>query len=160
MPGISLPPISPVILASSAVAVPRTGSTAEVVLATFTLPGGTLGLNGALRLSSAWSMTNSANAKTIRARLGGLGGTLLMSAALTTVAASAFLSWHQNRNAQNSQYNRGEASRGTDGLRTDLTPAATAVDTSANQDFVITAQLALGTETMTLEQWCLELLRK
>ncbi len=70
---------------SDAVQVALTGTganTSETVLKTVNLPA--LGANSCIDIDSALSWTSSANTKTFRIRLGGIGGTIVGSWAVTT----------------------------------------------------------------------------
>lgn len=145
-------------LAASAVSASHTGNTNETTLATVTIPAGAMGANGALRINSLWSYTNSGNTKTLRNRLDGISGTVFMSAAPTTTASAHDAGRIiQNRNSVSSQVCR--ASGAASG------PAATAVitgakDTSGALDLVFTAQLANSGETITLEAYSVEIMYK
>jgi hypothetical protein len=143
------------LLGHSSVQTSHTGNTTDTTLATVTIPANAMGLNGRIRVSALWAYPNSANNKTCRIRFGGLGGTAIHSAINTTSALYRALVEVGNRNATNSQVcqsvtlNVG-ASGGT------LVTAA--VDTTAAVDVVITGQLALGSETITLETYLVELI--
>jgi hypothetical protein len=63
-------------LSASAAQRVLTGSTVETALMTVHIPKGTMGASGRLRITTLWSMTNSANAKTVRVRFGGMSGTV------------------------------------------------------------------------------------
>lgn len=145
------------VLAASAVAASNTGNTAETVLATVSIPAGALGPNGVLRVTSTWSHTNSANAKTPRIRLGGSSGTVICAPVLTTTGSLAIQRTVHNRNAQNSQVMMGAASSNTFATSTGA-PLTASIDTSAAQDLVFTGQLANAGETITLEAYLVELL--
>lgn len=67
------------VIAASAVAVSHTGDTIETVLANIAIPAGAMGANGALHITAVFSYTNSANAKTLRIRLGGISGAAFMN---------------------------------------------------------------------------------
>ncbi len=143
------------VLAAGAVAASHTGDTSETVLATIPVPAGALGPNGALRVTSHWSFTNSANAKTLRVRLGGIGGASFLASTHTSAAGGVYQRTIQNRNSPSAQisyqHNNGN-SFSTGSMNT------TAVDTSAAQDLVLTATLANAGETIALESWMVELL--
>lgn len=63
--------------AAVGVSVPTTG-TAEEVLRTYTLPGGTMATNGdRLFIRAVFSLAANANSKTMALKIGGIGGTLL-----------------------------------------------------------------------------------
>lgn len=140
------------VIAASGVSASHTGSTSETTLASIILPGGALGPNGALRISSQWSHTNSANNKTLRYRL---GGSVLMAPVLTATAASAHQRTIQNRGAENAQVTQGAGFGNSFGGTTN--PAATsAIDTSTDQTLTITGQLANSGESLTLESYLVE----
>ena len=146
-----------IVLASSAVAVSHTGNTNETVLATVTIPAGAMGLNGALRITSTWSHPGgSANNKTMRIRLGGISGTTFMFVVLTAnVSSQDPFRIIQNRNSASSQICKAQGSLGTTSNSANVTGT---VNTANAQDLVFTAQLANGGETITLEQYTVELI--
>jgi hypothetical protein len=142
-------------IAHSAVAASHTGNTTETVLATISIPAGSMGPNGMLRVTTLWSMTNTANNKTFRVRLGGASGTQFLNQAI----AQASYQDHRlirNRNSQSSQIcSPAGGMVGGFGVTTG-TLASGAVDTSAAQDLVLSAQLANSGETVTLESYTVE----
>lgn len=146
------------ILAASAVAVAHTGDTVETILATIPIPAGAMGANGALRINLLVSYTNSANNKIIRGRLGGIGGTAFISSTLTTTALAKFTKEIANTNSAAAQVseNAGQFGPGT----TSSGVGTGTVNTAIAQDFVFTAQLALGTETLTLIRYMVEIFKK
>lgn len=145
------------ILAASAVAVSHTGNTNETVLATINIPAGAMGTNGIIRITYDWTIPSSANNKTLRARLGGIGGTAVTGTAFTTVANAFHRTTIANRNSASSQWSSTDRSRGTDGVSTYEIATAT-IDTSAAQTLVLTGQLASAAETITLESYLAELI--
>lgn len=146
------------VLAASAVAVSHTGDTTETALASVTLPGGAMGANGILRITSVWSYTNSANSKTARYRLGGSGvsGATLMNIGATTSVGNMTQRVIQNRNAQNSQFTSAPAAGASFGVSANA-GATAAVDTSSDQLVVISGQLANASETIGLESYLVEI---
>jgi len=143
------------VLAASAVASAHTGDTAETVLAGITLPGGAMGPNGLLRITSVFSFTNSANTKSMRYRLGGLAGAALMSVSSTTSASMMTQRLVQNRNSQASQVSGPPGFANSFGASGN--PAATSsVDTASDQTIAITGQLASSSDTITLESCLVE----
>lgn len=144
------------VIAASAVAASHTGNTTETALATVQVPAGAMGPNGALRITTLWSYTNSANNKTLRIRFGGVSGTAHLGNFVTTTATLRHQQLIQNRNAQNSQI----------GGYLSVTPfganpgaaVTSSVDTSAAADLVLSGQLANAGETVTLESYLVELL--
>lgn len=144
---------APVLLVSSAVAVSHTGNTNETTLATVTIPAGIMGTNGGLLILSSWTTTNSANNKTPRIRLGGIGGTAFMAATYTSVATFSDSRRIRNRNSASSQVASTAAATAVPFGGTSSAIATGSVDTSVAQDLVLTGQLGLGTETITLESY-------
>lgn len=136
--------------AMSAVPVATPAATGENVLATIKIPGGMIGLNGRVILDMLWSMTNNANVKTGRVRLGGLAGSILSASTLTSFLAARTFSLFYNRNALNSQIGFGGGSGvGTTGGAN----FTSAIDTSVDQDLVITGAKALAGDSMVLEAY-------
>lgn len=145
--------VGPTLLAASAVAVSVTGTTAETALATVTIPAGAMGLNGAIEVRSSWTHTNSANAKSLRVRLGGIAGTAFLALSNTAAASVSDMRRIRNRGAANSQVGSCAAATTTPVGSSGNALVTGAVDTSAAQDIVISGQLALNTETITLESY-------
>lgn len=145
------------IIAASAVPVSHTGSTAETVFATIPIPAGTMTATAALRITTLWSYTNSANAKTGRVRLGGVSGTQFLSVAHTTTASFSDSRLIRNRGVVNSQVGTATGSTASAGSTSAAVTTGT-VNMAVAQDLVLSGQLALGTETITLEAYLVELL--
>lgn len=145
------------VLEASAVAASHTGNTTETILATIPVPAGIMGVNGALRIAADWTTTNSANDKTLRIRLGGIGGAVLTGTAFTTVANAFHRMMVVNRNSASSQWVSTDRSRATD-IVSSYEATTAAVNTAVAQDLVITGQLETGTETITLENYIVELI--
>lgn len=146
-------PNAPVILAQSATAQSVTGTTTETTLATITIPGGMMGANGKLRVSALFSMTNNANNKTPRIRL---GGSETLAAPFASASAISLARTIANRGATNSQLSEPGTSTGFGTAGSAV--VTTAVDTSVDQSLTITGQLAVGTDTLTLEGYTVEVL--
>lgn len=142
------------VIAKSGVKVDRTGDTNEAIMGTIAIPAGAMGPNGALRITTTWSCTNSANNKTPRIRLGGISGSQILAATFTTQGAH-IQRLLQNRGSAASQISSFGASSANS--FTNASPATFTVDTSIAQDLVITGQLALGSETLSLESYLVEL---
>lgn len=133
--------------------------TAENVLATVTIPAGVMGVNGALRVKTLWSFTNSANNKNLRARLGGISGTALLDATQTTTATYQDRREIHNRNSQSSQVAWAASATAGGGGASATAVLTASVDTSVATTLVITGQKASAGETLTLEAYAVELLR-
>lgn len=144
------------ILAQSSVAATAPADTNENILATVTIPAGAMGANGRLRITTQWTVTNSGNNKTLRARLGGIGGTAYLSSTQTTVATVRDQREIGNRNSQASQVG---ALISGGGFGTTSNAAVTStVDTSAETTVVITGQKATAGEALTLESYIVEMM--
>lgn len=131
---------------------------AEATLFSFTLPGGTMGSNGTLRVLARYTHPASTTAKILRIRLGGaeMSSTTITSASVT----GYMLLWHvTNRNGPSSQIGAalGTAS-GTGGV-----PGAYgtgSVNTAVDQPLTVTAQWGTagsGANRITLETVLVEL---
>ncbi|HRK63829.1 MAG TPA: DUF2793 domain-containing protein [Terricaulis sp.] len=140
------------VIAASGISASHTGSTSETTLASIILPGGALGPHGALRISSQWSHTNSANNKTLRYRL---GGSVLMAPVLTASASSVHQRSIQNRGVTNAQVTHGSGFPNSFGGTTNAV-VTTSVDTTVDQTLTITGQLATGGESVVLESYLIE----
>lgn len=145
------------VLGQSSVAVSCGADTTEDALATVTIPAGAMGANGRLRITTVWTMTNSANNKTMRVRLGGIAGTIYMTSTQTAQATLRDQREISNRNAQNSQVGAMSGTSGGFGLSTSAV-VTSAVDTTADTTVVVTGQKASAGEALTLESYMVELL--
>ena len=143
----------PTLLGASAVAASITGTLTETTLATVTVPGGAMGLNGGLHIYTTWSMTNSANTKTQRVRLGGAAGTIYAGVALTTATTLHDFRRIRNRNSLASQVGSLNAAAGSTFSSSGVAVVTSTIDTSVSQDVAITAQLGNTGETITLESY-------
>jgi hypothetical protein len=145
---------APVLLAASAATgMSVTGTTNETALATVSIPAGSMGTSGGLHVYTTWTMTNSANSKTPRIRLGGIAGTAFMAVGFTTAASFADFRRIKNRGAANSQVAAAPAAASSPFGASSSAVTAGAVDTSAAQDLVISGQLTNTGETLTLESY-------
>lgn len=144
----------PSVLGQSGVASSVTGTTTETTLATIPVPAGIMGLNGVLRITTVWTVTNSANNKALRVVL---GGSLFSGVDLTTTASAQFQAHIRNRGVANSQIGF-IVSSGFPFSTSGGSPVTGAVNTAVAQNLLITGQLASGAETITLEAYTVELL--
>lgn len=132
-----------------------TNTTAETQVASFTLPGGVMGLNGVLRLCPMFSQTNSANTKTLRIKLG--AATVITQAFGGAGSASAYgILTVRNLNSQSSQKSTQGGSLGV-GTTSSAIGTSTA-DTSADITVSLTVQMGALAETVTLEHLFVEVL--
>lgn len=142
------------VLGRSAVAVSHTGDTNMTTLATVTVPGGSMGPNGILRITTLWSYTNSSNNKTIRTLFGGVA---FQSGIRTTTATLRDQRQIANRNAENAQVGGVTAVAVSFGSSAGAVTTA-AIDTTVDQNVEFRCQLADAGETITLEYYLVELL--
>lgn len=134
----------PSIIYSSGSAVSLTGTTAETAMASITIPANMLGASGTIIVIAIWSHTNSANNKTKRVKYGAFD---MANAHIETTTASSrdYYSMHQRTTATQVSYS-------TSGFGNSANAVITGtVDSTTDQTLTITGQLALGTETLTLE---------
>jgi hypothetical protein len=143
----------PITLAQSGVASSVTGTTAETTLASVTIPGGMMGVNGVLRVTFLTNNTNNVNSKTFRLKIGGV---TVMPYTYGGSAQAQQMFILRNRGAQNVQtfLNSNAVVFGT----TTATTVNTNFDMSVDQVLSITGQLAVGTDSMTLESYTVEVL--
>lgn len=132
------------------------GGTGEIALAQVKIPGGILGSNGVLRVTTIWSYTNNGNNKTFRIRLGGMGGTTFLSITNTTTASMHDVREIFLRNATGSQVS--PAGAGAVAGANGNAVSNGSIDTTSDQILVITGQKGTGTDTITLEAWMVEIL--
>ena len=132
-----------------------TNTTAETQVASFTLPGGVMGMNGVLRLWPMLSQTNSANGKTLRIKLG--AATAITQAFGGAGSASAYgILTIRNLNSQSSQKSTQGGSLGVG--TTSSAIGTSAADTSADITVSLTVQMGALAETVTLEHLFVEVL--
>lgn len=145
-----------VILGASGTLVSGAADTNENTLATIVVPAGAMGINGIVRVTTLWTVTNSANNKTLRVRF---GGTAFLDVTVTTVAAVSDLRQIQNRASAASQIGKPVGGMGAGGWGTATSAVTTAtVDTSAAVSITITGQKASAGETISLESYLVELI--
>lgn len=147
------------IFAKTGTAASITGTLTETALATVNIPASTVGANGEIKVRTFWTVTNSANNKVLRVRLGGIAGSICGGLTPTTIAGLEMTVYIRNKNSASSQYLITIGARGTDGLVTNVISTPTTVDTSASQDLVISGQLANTGETITLEGYAVEIIK-
>ena len=141
----------PDVFAQSGTAASVGAVTTETTLATISFAGGEVGPNGWIHVYTFWTTNNNANAKNLRIRFGGVGGTALMDVNNTS---SVFLFrplFVANSNSASSQKAQCPATNGTGIGSGSSTPTTSAVDTAAAWDLVITGQKSVAGDTLTLE---------
>lgn len=155
---ISVPAQQFKVLGLSGTPISHTGNTDETILATVRVPGGSMGPHGMLRVTHFWSFTNSANNKSPRVRLGGIAGVAFGAPVHTANVQSHQQHSIANAGATNSQEYFIASNTTGFSASSGALAAASSIDTTVDQDLVITAQLALGSETLTLRRYLVELI--
>lgn len=143
----------PYLFAQSGAAVSVGAVVTETVLATISFAGGELGPNGWIHVLTNWTLTNNANSKVCRVRVGGAAGTVMSGAdALSSVFIFKPV-YIYNTNSQSSQKAATGAGNLTGtGTGTSATATAT-VNTAAAWDLVISGHKANSADTITLESY-------
>lgn len=145
----------PVVLKSGSVAA-HTGTTAETVLASATIPGGKMGANGKLRISIIGQHTNDAHNKYWRVRLGGAGGTAFLDVLGQNDDCVHAAVEIQAKNSQALQVGYIASAASSFGIATG-SPATASQDMTADKDLVITGELANDSaDSMTLQSYTIE----
>jgi hypothetical protein len=149
--GIGLPASG--VLKQSAVPASVTGTLSETTLATIPIPAGAMGLNGVIRVTAVWTVTNSADSKVLKTVL---GGSVFNNFGVTTTVSVHNYCEVRNRGAANSQVAYQQNGTGTSSSGN----AITAVDTSLAQNLTITGTIGAnaGSNTIPLEGYTVEIL--
>lgn len=133
-----------------------TGSTALTTLATITIPGGLLGLNGTVRVTAKATGTGVAGTKSLGIQLNGTTlGDSSYGAAQTDI--TAILSFG-NRNSQALQMGSGAGISGGVGSSNGATTRTGAVNTAPDTTLTIFGQLANAADSMTLQSYVVEVI--
>jgi hypothetical protein len=135
-----------------------TGTAAETILGTINIPGSSLGPNGLIRLTTIWNISNNANAKNIRVRLGGIGGPDFAAAINVANLGAAVLQTYIFNSSVGGQLG-GSICFLTPTANSSSFIASSAVDTKALIQLVITGQLANGGDNLFLEAYLAEIFR-
>ena len=141
------------VIAQSGVAVSGGADTNENTLATIVIPGKMMGAGGQVRVTTLWTITSSANNKTLRVKF---GGTNFQAVIITTAASAQTQCTIRNRTAA-TQVGYVESTSTTFGTNASANTTAS-VDTAADVTMLITGQKASAGETMTLEAYTVEVM--
>lgn len=133
-----------------------TGTTNETTLFSGTIPGGSMGANGIVRITTLWSFSGANGTRRGRIKFNGASFTDYSNAA--TVNAWHNLTMIRNRNATNSQigFVAGSASSLVTTTSTNVTASH---DTTADIPLLITGQLGNASDSMTLESVLVEIIK-
>lgn len=146
--------VLPLVIAKSAVAVSGAANTNENTLATISIPAGSMGPNGVLRVYTSWACTNSANNKTFRIKLGSTSYGAQVSTTITGLTMSSVI---QNRNDAASQIASSGVMSASSGLLSQLNTTGTE-NTASALNLTLTGQKASAGETLTLNNYMVELI--
>lgn len=155
--GVSVTNNAPYVLKQSGVPLTLTGTTTETTMETVVIPGGVVGPNGSVRITSYWSCTNNANNKTLRIRLGSIAGTSYMAPVISSNAVVHQVTIIRAANSQSSQKGYNPGSFGGLGANSG-NGVTSSVDMTVNQNLLFTGTLAVGTDSLVLESYTIEIL--
>lgn len=148
---------TPYVVMQSGVAVSVAADTNENATDTITLPA--MGANSTVRVKFAFAYTSSTNAKTVRVRLGGIGGSVLFTGASVNSTSGQYDEMIlQNRNATNSQGASVMAAHTNSGGTLTGVSQTSAIETNAGTTLVVTCQKATAGEACTRERITVEYL--
>ena len=144
--------LNPVKVFSLSAPVVLKDTTSVVTLATITIPAGLMGANGKLKIYPLWATTNNVNVKILRLNIGGMLCSTMVSQSIPNNSGLLII---RNINSESVQ----KCSSGlVAGIGSSFgSIASTTVDTSAATTITITGQLAVGMDTLTLEDLFVEL---
>ena len=128
-----------------------TGTTSETTLLTVNIPASLIGASGKVKMYPLYSMTNNANSKVLRVKL---GGSVAFYAAVSNSSHSSALVIIRNIGSESVQKSSTAVVSGLGNTGTALNTLA--IDTSVATTITVTGQLAVGTDTMTLEDLFVE----
>jgi hypothetical protein len=134
------------VLSSSAVKASCASTGVDEILASFTIPAGTLGVNSILQIEPLWTFASSANNKLCKVKI---GGTTVYNTTRTTSVKEAPLIVLANRNSLASQIQPYDNTYVTAGSGA---PATYTIDFSVDVTVQITGQRA-ASEAMALEYY-------
>lgn len=127
-----------------------TGTTSAVTADLITVPGGLLGPNGTLIIEGTFSSTSNANVKTLQVRFA-TGPVRVYNAGVATgVGGASFRAVFANRGSESVNMIHDQIISGTGGGG-GIT--ASTLNTSVDQVIQSLVQLAVGTDSVTLERW-------
>lgn len=145
------------LLASTNTSVSVTGTVDQTQLGIVTLPGGLMSANGILEISSFWTVTNSANSKILKIKIGQTsdpvtGGSSFFNRTETTITIHQHLCFLRSANSVNSQ--KTISSTLATGLgSTTATNFTNTYDLSTDKKIFLTGQLGNTGETIALRGW-------
>ena len=136
------------------------GGTAEVILASLIIPGGSMGANGMISAQSSWGCSNSANTKSARTRLNGV---LFGQQSQTTMASFSMMNGIKNRGNPAIQFQPASGT-GAPSIALGGSPsssnvnAQTTIDTAVDTTLTFRGKLDVATDFLVLETCTIEIL--
>ena len=127
-------------------------TTLATTLAIITIPAGLIGANGKLKIYPLWATTNNANIKTLRLNIGGMLCSTMVSQSIPNNSGLLII---RNINSESVQKCSSGLVAGIGASGGSI--ASNTIDTTAATTITITGQLAVGTDTLTLEDLFVEL---
>ena len=143
--------LNPIKIFSLSAPVALTGTTSETTLLTVNIPASLIGASGKVKMYPLYSMTNNANSKVLRVKL---GGSMAFYAAVSNSSHSSALVIIRNIGSESVQKSSTTVVSGLGNTGTALNTLA--IDTTAATTITLTGQLAVGTDTLTLEDLFVE----
>ena len=129
-----------------------TGTTSETTLLTVNIPAGLIGISGKVKMYPLYSMTNNANGKVLRVKL---GGSTAFSAFVSNSSQSSALVIIRNVGSEAVQKSSTGVVSGLGNISTPLTSLT--INTSAATTITVTGQLINSADTMMLEDFFMEI---
>lgn len=141
-------------LMSCGVPVLLTGTTTETTLGTVVVPANIIGPHSCFKITTWWQMTNNANVKTVRHRCN--GAVYGPGVTLPNIATATMMSMGINRgNVQSQIWNQ---SLNVPYIASTNGAITSTLDLTQDLPWTITGQLAVGTDSLTLDAWTFEIL--
>lgn len=137
-----------------------TNTSVEVTAISFTIPGGSMGANGALHITAVTSSgTSNINTKSMIFRY---GGTVLKRPAMNIATSNKVtLDFYLfNRASESSQVSIPAGTGATSWTEFNTAPATFTINTAIDQTFTVGLSNAVASDSMNLEQFSLRVLRK
>jgi len=131
----------PVNFYNLATPVALTGTTSETTMLTTSFPASLMNKRGRVNVIVLLSLTNNANTKTVRVKI---GGQTVVSTTSTNQSVLGFSGWMLNLNSETSQRNASAVSF--------------TIDTTIANDLVITGQLTNSADTVTVTAVSVEII--
>jgi len=143
----------PRVLGQSGTAATAPSNTTENILATVTVPANAMSSNGSLRVTHLWTLNNSVGNKTCLVKLGSTFFYGRVVASTTITIYDQVLISNRTTGTQVSNQSNGTFAISTAAVVTG------SIDTTASQSLTLTGTKATAGDVITLESYCVELLR-